>query len=540
MPAARAYARPSGDRHAGPGRGGRAPSTVPPAMKTALIILTVAAALRLLLAALVPLVPDEAYYWEWSRHLATGYFDHPPAIAWLVRAGTAVAGETSLGVRLGVIVAGYAGCLAAVVLAHRLAGASAATRTAVIISVVPMAGIGLVLATPDVPLLAGAAGVLWALDHAVDGVAASPTSAGRLGTLSRTAGGWWLLVGVMLGATLLSKYPAVLLPAGVALGLAMSPPLRGHFARPGPYLACAIAALIFLPVVQWNAGHGWVSFAFQLRHGLGPPRGSVASRQLQLLGAQLGLVTPILFVLLVLAVAEALRQPDESRPFLLATIGTFVWGFFAASAIRHPVSPNWPALALLPAIVVLGVHRPGRAWLKWERAGVLLAAAVVLALSVHAVHPWLPLSARQDPFAQAYGWDDLARAVAADDDRVVPQGNRVWLAADRYQEAAELAWHLPQHPRVFSLELASRHNEYDFWPTAADSVRLGDSMTLVLDESTEVPAPVRRLTPLFAHVVRGPLVSMHWGPDRVVSQRRIWHFLTSTVSLTTLLARPQS
>ncbi len=509
-------------------------------MKAALVVLTVAAAVRLLLAATVPLVPDEAYYWEWSRHLATGYFDHPPAIAWLVRAGTAVIGETPLGVRLGVIVAGYAGCIAAAALARRIAGDPAATRTAVIISVVPMAGIGLVLATPDIPLLAGAAGVLWALDHAIEGDAAAPTLASRLGSSWRTAFGWWVVVGVMLGVTLLSKYPAVLLPAGVALGCAVSPPLRSQLTRPGPYLACVIAGLLFVPVLLWNAGHEWVSFAFQLRHGLGPLRGSVASRQLQLLGAQLGLVTPILFVLLVLAVARALGQPTVYRPFLLAAIGTFVWGFFTVSAIRHPVSPNWPALALLPAIVALGVHQPDGPWLQWERAGVVLAAAVVLALSVHAVHPWLPFTARQDPFAQAYGWDDLARAVAADDDRVVPQEEHVWVAADRYQEAAELAWHLPHHPRVFSLELASRHNEYDFWPTAADSVRLGDSMTLVLDESADLPSPVRRLTPLFAQVVRGPLVSMHWGPGRVVSQRRIWHLLRSTVPLTTLLGRPQS
>ena len=499
-----------------------------PILKRALFVLTFAAAVRLLLAALVPLVPDEAYYWEWSRHLAAGYFDHPPAIAWLVRAGTALVGQTPLGVRLGVIVVGYGGCIAAATLAHRIAGAVAALRTAIFISVVPMAGIGLVLATPDVPLLAGAAGVFWALDHAID--------EGR----DSNALVWWAVAGVMLGLTLLSKYPAVLISAGVALGCAISPPLRRQFARPGPYLACAIAAALFVPVVRWNADHGWISFAFQLHHGLGSPRGSAMNRQLQLLGAQLGLVTPILFVLLVLAVVRALSEPLNSRPFLLASVSAFVFGFFTVSAFRNPVSPNWPALSLLPAIVLLGLQQPNRIRLQWERAGVVLAGAVVVALSVHAVHPWMPLNPRQDPFAQAYGWDDLARAVTASDDSITTPGSRVWVAADRYQEAAELAWHLPHHPTVFSLELASRHNQYDFWPTAADSVRLGDSMTLVLDDSRDVPVPVRRLTPLFAEVIRGPLVSMRWGPARVVSQRRIWHFLRATVPLTTLLARDQS
>ena len=57
--------------------------------------------LRLAMAALLPLSADEAYYWLWSRHLAAGYYDHPPAIAFVIRFGTWLLGDTELGVRLG-------------------------------------------------------------------------------------------------------------------------------------------------------------------------------------------------------------------------------------------------------------------------------------------------------------------------------------------------------------------------------------------------------------------------------------------------------
>ena len=43
-------------------------------------------ALRFWFASHRPLVPDEAYYWVWSRHLAGGYFDHPPVVAYMIRA----------------------------------------------------------------------------------------------------------------------------------------------------------------------------------------------------------------------------------------------------------------------------------------------------------------------------------------------------------------------------------------------------------------------------------------------------------------------
>src|SRR5580700_4295525 len=65
-------------------------------------ILTILAlvAVRLVAAAWTPLTFDEAYYWMWSKHLAFGYYDHPPGVAFVIRAGTAIAGDTELGVRL--------------------------------------------------------------------------------------------------------------------------------------------------------------------------------------------------------------------------------------------------------------------------------------------------------------------------------------------------------------------------------------------------------------------------------------------------------
>src|SRR3984885_16193892 len=56
--------------------------------------------LRLVRAAYTPLTFDEAYYWMWSKHLAFGYYDHPPMVALVIRAGTWLAGDTEFGVRL--------------------------------------------------------------------------------------------------------------------------------------------------------------------------------------------------------------------------------------------------------------------------------------------------------------------------------------------------------------------------------------------------------------------------------------------------------
>src|SRR6201993_5617588 len=67
--------------------------------KTALTILALIA-LRLVSAAYTPITFDEAYYWTWSKHLAGGYYDHPPMVAVVIRLGTMIAGDTEFGVRL--------------------------------------------------------------------------------------------------------------------------------------------------------------------------------------------------------------------------------------------------------------------------------------------------------------------------------------------------------------------------------------------------------------------------------------------------------
>src|SRR5437899_10971482 len=68
-------------------------------LNTVLIILALVA-LRLVAAAFTPITFDEAYYWMWSKHLAGGYYDHPPMVALVIRLGTLIAGDTEFCVRL--------------------------------------------------------------------------------------------------------------------------------------------------------------------------------------------------------------------------------------------------------------------------------------------------------------------------------------------------------------------------------------------------------------------------------------------------------
>jgi 4-amino-4-deoxy-L-arabinose transferase-like glycosyltransferase len=483
-------------------------------------IVTAAAIVRAIFAALIPLFPDEAYYWEWSRRLAAGYFDHPPAIALLIRLGTSLfapvgAGDTAFAVRFGTLIAGWIASLATIGTACRLAGGDAALRAAWILAVLPLAAAGMVLATPDVPMLAGIAATLYCLVRAFDAPAGSSRS-----TL------WWTLGGGALGLAFVSKYTSIFLPLAVLGAVLVRRDLRGRLREPGPYIACAVATLVFLPVLVWNAQHGWISFLFQVRHGLAAPSGSrllaAWRHEGDLLGGQAALASPILFVLLALAAGRSFSRGGRPARAVLGAITVLSFGFFVYSAVRQRVEPNWPSPAYIPAAVLLATASLGARAERWFKAGVALGAVMCVVIYAQALAPILPLAPPKDPIARAFGWD--AASAAADGASHVAAASShavTWLGGDRYQEAAELAFHAPGQPTTFAMNLSGRVNQYDLWPRFPDVAHDGDNLVLLLDETAGPHATVRALTPYFGAAARGPVVELRRG-NGVVGTRRLW------------------
>ena len=474
------------------------------------VAITLAAGLlRLVVAAFTPLFPDETYYWEYSRHLAAGYFDHPPLVALAVKFGTLLFGATPIGVRLGPVILGTVGALFLAAAARRMAGDGAAFWLAAAFAAMPLAS-GLVLATPDAPLLAAGAATLYCVVRALQ------EPIGTRATLR-----WWCVAGVALGLAVSSKYTAAILPIGIFAGLVASP-LRARLATPGPYVATGISLLVFLPIILWNADNDWISFAFQFSHGLGAVGGSAVKRELELFGGQMGLVSPVLFVLCAIAVWRGLRAGDSGLRRVLAVTSLLIFAFFVYSATKRRVEANWPALAYLPALVLAVSHGGSTRWKTWFRGGVYLAAALSAVVYVNAFFPVLPVPARRDPAARAHGWDELAAAVhTVHAPRLPISSYRTWVAADRYQDASELAFHLPDHPEVFSLNLSGRSNTYDLWPSFTERASRRDAMILVVDEVAGTHPSLAMLSPHFERVTQGEMVTLARNGDPV-KYLRIW------------------
>ena len=72
-------------------------------LKRLLILLALVLGARWVMAALLPLSPQEAYYWVFSLHPAWSYFDHPPLTAYVIGFFTYFLGDRAIAIRLGAL-----------------------------------------------------------------------------------------------------------------------------------------------------------------------------------------------------------------------------------------------------------------------------------------------------------------------------------------------------------------------------------------------------------------------------------------------------
>lgn len=175
----------------------------------------------------------------WSTHLAFGYVDHPPAVAWLIAAASWL-GHSALAIRLPFILCEGLAALSVGGAAIALSGSERAGAVAAIVfALIPQLRWVIGEALPDGPYVLCWSAALW--------FGARAAKEYRLRDIA--------LLGIALGGALLSRFFGWALVGGVLIAI----PWRRTF-----WIAPAIAAAMYAPFLAWNASHGWMNFAFTL------------------------------------------------------------------------------------------------------------------------------------------------------------------------------------------------------------------------------------------------------------------------------------
>src|SRR6202048_3028939 len=383
-----------------------APNDLRLVRKTAMTI-SALVALRLAAAAWTPLTFDEAYYWMWSKHLAGGYYDHPPMVAYVIRLGTLMAGDTEFGVRLVSILLALPMSWAVYRTAAILFGGQRVAATAtILLNVTLMAAVGTLIVTPDAPLLVASSFVLVCLAKVLE--------TGR--------GAWWLAVGAAVGAALLSKYTALFFGPAILIWLLAVPKLRRWLVSPWPHLGGLVSLLIFSPVILWNADHHWVSFIKQI--GRARIEDFKPAFIGELIPTQIAFATPLVFILGAMGLYALLRRQagaSAARVLISATFWTivayFIWHSLHARVEANWFAPVYPAFAIAAAAAANLTRWDARGQrivdfcLRWAApTGILMFALLIVQANTGVLTGY-----RRDATVRSVGvgWRELAAGIQA-------------------------------------------------------------------------------------------------------------------------------
>ena len=456
-------------------------SEIKPAPPWLAVVLLIAAltTMRLVYAGVLELRTDEAYYWTWSKESVLSFLDHPPGIAWSIRFGTAIFGDTNLGVRFGGIVAML---VTQLLLADIVRRVTHDVRAVVFAVLMPEAALyyGLLMAkvAPDTAMIPFAVAMLWALV--------------RLHASGNPR--WWLAAGLFAGMAMLSKFTAImLLPAVIAF--AMVPDWRRRWLlSPYPWLAALIVVVVFSPVLIWNVQHDWAAFRFQFVR-------AVATHPLsfrtvgEFIGMQFGLVGFVLLPVVLSGVTLTAWRGYRTREpiaILLSTAVLVPFGYFVWKSLTLRVGDTWP-MFLWPAgfaataINLTLLSREGwpdwivKSSFWWARVAVVSGIAFVVAVFLYYVAaPW-NLIGRTDPIGGEAGYEQVAARARIQ----LQQTGATWIATSDYRTYAMLRWYF--NGRVPVIQINERGRFQGFRDPGMDLIRDQPGLYVAREPDNRLP-----------------------------------------------------
>jgi undecaprenyl-diphosphatase len=402
------------------------------------------------------LSPDEAHYWEWSRRLDLSYYSKGPMIAYLIRFGTLLFGNSVFGIRFMAVILSALSSVLIYFLGKRLYDERVGISSAILLQIVPLFSAFGVLFTIDSPFIFFWLLSLFLFREVIDDQSRIPDLRSNM---------YWLLLGLSVGLGLLTKYTMAFFYLCAFLFLLFSKEHRRLLWTRDPYMSFVISLLVFSPVLIWNAGHGWVT----LKHTAGQAHVAEGLRIslisfLEYFGSQLFVVTPLLFVLMAVSLWK-LRKEQEGSFLYWFSIPVII--FFLLKSIQAKVQANWALPGYVTGIIAFSVFymRSFSSGRKGKK--ILIGATILVALFVTSVAHYssiLSIPAEIDPTSRLKGWEDLGREVTAVYEQMSLKKKPVFLFSDRYQVSSELAFYVKGHPVTYCVNLDRRMNQYDLWP----------------------------------------------------------------------------
>jgi len=351
---------------------------------------------RIIISAIIQPGFDESYYGLYSYHLAPGYFDHPPLVAFSAGFGRFITGITSpLTLRLGAILLFIGTLVLLYKLTSQIFNKKAGLIAVVLANLIPYFSVGLgAFVIPDNFL-----GFFWL---------ASLFAFYRI--IKKEDKKYFFVLGLTGGLALLSKYHAVLLIFSLFLALLLIKENRKWLKTPYPYLSFIIAIILFLPNIIWNYQNDWISYTYQFGKSA---EGFKFSGLLFFQGimVQMGYLLPWHMFILIASIVWSWKKKDRDYAWLLPVAIVPIIVFTIIGGTRK-ILPHWPMPGYLAAIILSAGKIK-----EWKAKNInrylsitgLITIVLISLLTIQAEYGILNLRPKGDVTLDGQGWKKLGK-----------------------------------------------------------------------------------------------------------------------------------
>ena len=404
----------------------------------------------------IDLFTEEAQYWLWSRNMAWHYYSKPPLVAVLNYLGTAVLGNTELGVRINAILCGAGMAWVVFLFGQRLYSSKVGFWAAMILQAMPVWWLASTFHMTDSSL-----SFFWIL----------AVYLAYRGMEERKLN-FWIWAGVATALGLMAKMVMVLIFPFLLFFLIYAKKWKEQ--RKLFLFFFGISLVGFAPMLIWNWQNDFDTFKHlaALSGGGGSEStpfdfGKAMKQFLEYISGQLVMVSVFL---LPLFIGFLFRAPflTQRKSVYLILAPVMSWAGFAFLSLLTSIEVNWPVFAYSSLAIVLAawVCDQNVSWRKTRNWGVGLGIVLPLLFILPdftLLKSIKPIKkAEKSAFRRMAGYDPLATRLQSLRDSLGIQD--AFIFSETYHMASELSFYLPDHPQTYMLNMGARKNQFDLWP----------------------------------------------------------------------------
>jgi len=431
------------------------------------IIIIITYILKFIYSLNVGLLPDEAYYWEWSRHLDFSYYDQGPGVALYIKLFTLIFGDTQLALRTASNVAS----LVTTIFVFKISDILEFSKIQKIylflfIIFIPAFFAGGFLVMHDSPFLLSWSGALYfTVKYLKD----------RKNFLL-----YPLFLFLGLGA--LSKHTMVFYVFSLVIWILLSPKEFSIFKNFHFYFGILITFFIISPVLYWNLNHNWdnIDAIANLRSA-----GSINVKKFNtgsMIIGQIFSISPLFYLLIIfifiryffteisrtsfIHYLKSILYIEDTKSIILKflLINSIILPlFFLVMSIFRVIQANWLYASYLPIALLLIFHLNFKNYENKLFLEGLMIALILDLFSVFSIPISKTLNLSIDPYyilgTRNLGFQEIADEVSQIQKEKYPDSK---IITNRYQDAAILSWYLPEKPFINSVNILQK-NQYNYW-----------------------------------------------------------------------------